>query len=130
MLENVVLDIVDLMLESIKLVHERFLGIKTPEDFVSTSQGVTLLDAISMRLQVIGESVKRIQKVDPALLQEYPEIEWDKIARFRDLVSHHYEHVDHELGFDICKRHVPDLEMGIQRLCRRYAQGGGSESKP
>jgi len=114
--EDEVLDILDLMLESIKLVQERFLRIKIPEDFVTTSQGVTLLDAISMRLQVIGESVKQIRKVDPALLQEYSEIEWDKIARFRDLVSHHYEHVDHEVVYDICQVHIPKLAESVQRI--------------
>jgi len=69
--EDEVLDILALMLESINLVQERFFGIKAADDFVSTSQGVTFLDAISMRLQVIGESVKQIQKVSPALLNRY-----------------------------------------------------------
>ncbi len=34
---------------------------------MSSSDGVTLLDSISMRLQVIGESVKLIQKKNPAI---------------------------------------------------------------
>ncbi|MCF8143021.1 MAG: DUF86 domain-containing protein [Deltaproteobacteria bacterium] len=58
-----------------------------------------MLDAISMRLQVIGESVKRIQKKGSSLLSRFAEIEWDKIARFRDLVSHHYDHVDHKIVY-------------------------------
>jgi hypothetical protein len=56
--EDETVDILDLMLASIKLVQERFSGIGIPDDFVSTPEGVTLLDAISKRLQVIGESVK------------------------------------------------------------------------
>ncbi len=89
MSEDEIVDILDLLLESIILVQERFSMIAQSEDFVSTSDGVTFLDAISMRLQVIGESVKRIRKKDLSLLNRYAEIEWDKIARFRDLVSHH-----------------------------------------
>ena len=88
------------------------------EDFVSTSDGVTFLDAISMRLQVIGESVKRIQKKDLSLLNRYAEIEWDKIARFRDLVSHHYEHVDHEIVYDICQNHIPRLKDVIEKMIK------------
>jgi len=118
MLEDEITDILDLMLESIKLVQERFSRIKNPDDFVSSPEGVTLLDAISMRLQVIGESVKRIQKRDPVFLSAYPEIEWDKIARFRDLVSHHYEHGDHEITFDICKNHIPKLGEFVEKLIR------------
>ena len=89
MCKDEIIDILDLMIESIHLVQERFSKLQVPDDFVLTPEGVTLLDAISMRLQVIGESVKRIEKTDLSLLQRYAEIEWDKIARFRDLVSHH-----------------------------------------
>ena len=118
--EDEIADILDLMIESIKLVRERFSGICAPDDFVSTPEGVTLLDAISMRLQVIGESVKRIQKRNPLFLSTYPEIEWDKIARFRDLVSHHYEHVDHEVTFDICKSHIPKLGEVLAKLRKTH----------
>jgi uncharacterized protein with HEPN domain len=93
MSEEEIVDVLDLCIESIALVQKRFAKISDSEDFVSTSDGVTLLDAVSMRLQVIGESVKRIQKKDLSLLNRYAEIEWEKIARFRDLVSHHYEHL-------------------------------------
>ena len=107
MSEDEIVDILDLLLESITLVQERFSKIAESENFVSMSERVTFLDAISMRLQVIGESVKRVQKKDSPLLNSYTEIEWDQIARFRDLVSHHYEHVDHEIVYDICQNHIP-----------------------
>ena len=126
--ENEVLDILDLMIESIELVEERFLRIGVPDDLISTSDGVTLLDAISMRLQVIGESVKQIQKLNAAFLEECSDIEWDKIARFRDFVSHHYEHVDHEVIFDICKRHIPKLGEVIRKLRQTHLEGGILES--
>jgi uncharacterized protein with HEPN domain len=122
--ENEVLDILDLILESIKLVQKRFSKIRVPDDFVVTAEGVTLLDAVSMRLQVIGESVKRIEKSDPLLLQRYAEIEWDKIARFRDLVSHHYEHVDHEIVYDICETHIPKLREVIQEMRSEFFESG------
>ncbi len=118
MSEDEILDILDLMLESLSLVQGRFTKIGESEDFVSSSNGVTLLDAISMRLQVIGESVKRIQKKDLSLLHSYTEIEWDKIARFRDLVSHHYKHVDHEIVYDICQNHIPRLRDVIEKMIK------------
>jgi uncharacterized protein with HEPN domain len=74
MYEDEIVDVLDLLLESISLVQERFSKIVESDDFVSTSDGVTILDAISMRLQVIGESVKRIQKKDLSLLDRYAEI--------------------------------------------------------
>jgi len=122
MSEDEIVDILDLLLESIILVRGRFSKIAEPEDFVSTSDGVTFLDAISMRLQVIGESVKRIQKKDLSLLNRYTEIEWDKIARFRDLVSHHYEDVDHEIVYDICQNHIPRLKNVIEKMIQGLSE--------
>ncbi|MEA3360906.1 MAG: HepT-like ribonuclease domain-containing protein [Thermodesulfobacteriota bacterium] len=118
MSEDDIVDILNLMFESIRMVQDRFSKIGMSEDFVSTPNGVTLLDAISMRLQVIGESVKKIQKTDLAFLNRYAEIEWDKIARFRDLVSHHYEHVDHEIVYDICRSHIPRLKGVIEKMIK------------
>ena len=116
MSEDEITDNLDLMVESIHLVQNRFLKIKDAADFVGSTEGVVLLDAISMRLQVIGELVKKIQKADPFYLSGYAEIEWKKIAKFRDLVSHHYENVDHEIVYDICKMHIPKLDEVAQKM--------------
>jgi uncharacterized protein with HEPN domain len=69
-----------------------------------------------MRLQVVGESVRKIQKIKTSFFERYPEIEWDKIARFRDFVSHHYSQVDHEIVFDICKVHIPQLKIVLNKI--------------
>jgi uncharacterized protein with HEPN domain len=129
MSEEEIVDILNLLLESIILVQERFSKITESEDFVSTWEGVTFLDAISMRLQVIGESVKRIQKKDLSLLNGYVEIEWDKIARFRDLVSHHYEHVDHEIVYDICQNHIPRLKNVIEKMIKGLPEMESSQEE-
>jgi uncharacterized protein with HEPN domain len=127
--EDEIVEILDLMVESIKLIRERFLKIQIPDDFVSTSEGLILLDAICMRLQVIGESVKQLQKINPSFLQRYADIEWDKIARFRDLVSHHYEHVDHEVVYDICKAHIPKLGEVIPEMRTAFSETGNLGSQ-
>ena len=117
-------DILDLMVQSIHLVQDRFSKIGMPDDFILSPDGITLLDAISMRLQVIGESVKQIQKADPSFLEHHKKIEWDKIAKFRDLVSHHYENVDHEIVYDICNVHIPKLKDAVQNLCNGISKSG------
>jgi uncharacterized protein with HEPN domain len=116
MREDEIIDHLDVMLDSTDLIEKRFSRIRVPEDFVLSADGVTILDAVSMRLQVIGESVRKIQKLDPSFLIRYPSIEWDKIARFRDLVSHHYTQIDHEIVFDICKVHLPKLKSALQKM--------------
>lgn len=98
------------------MVQERFAHIHISDDFVLSSEGATMLDAIVMRLQVIGESVKKLEKIDPALLDRYTVIEWSKISRFRDLVSHHYDSVDHEIIYDICRSHIPGMSNAIKAM--------------
>ncbi len=110
------IDVLNAMINSIHLVQKRFTEISKADDFVLSQYGTTLLDAISMRLQVIGESVKRIQKIDSSILKPHTNIEWDKIAKFRDLVSHHYENIDHEIIFDICENHIPILLETLQQM--------------
>ena len=114
--EEEIAECLNLMLESIKLIEFRFLKIRSPEDFVLSTEGVTVLDAISMRLQVIGESVRKIQKLNPSFLASYSDVEWDKVARFRDFVSHHYDQIDHEIVFDICQVHIPRLKDTLKKI--------------
>jgi uncharacterized protein with HEPN domain len=104
------------MFESVELIETRFSGIRLPGDFVLSPDGVTVLDAVAMRLQVVGESVRKIQKLDPAFFNRYSGVEWDKLARFRDLVSHHYANIDHEIVYDICKVHIPRLKNILQTM--------------
>jgi uncharacterized protein with HEPN domain len=67
--DDELIDLFDLISESTQLVEERFKNINTPEDFILSPIGGTLLDAIVMRLQVIGESVKQIMKSNPSFFQ-------------------------------------------------------------
>ena len=116
MYEEEIVDCLELILDSIGLIETRFQNIPSPDAFVQSMSGMTLLDAISMRLQVIGESVRKIQKLDHSILQHYDDIDWDKIARFRDFVSHHYDQIDHEIVYDICKVHIPNLERTVRKI--------------
>jgi uncharacterized protein with HEPN domain len=102
--------------ESIDLVEIRFLNIKQPDDFVSNNEGSLILDAISMRLQIVGELLKKVDKADGLLFTKYPDIEWKKIMKLRDIISHHYDIIDHEIIFDICRNHIPQLKVTVQKI--------------
>ncbi len=74
-----------------------------------------------MRLQIVGKNVKNLASLDPQMLQKYPEIEWDKIMRLRDIISHHYDVLDHEIIFNACKENIPELQRVIERMLRNDA---------
>ena len=69
MLNNIVSDNLELILESIVLIEKRFSTIDAPDEFISSPDGVLILDAISMRLQVIGELTRKIYKTEASLLE-------------------------------------------------------------
>lgn len=119
MFDDVIFENLQLISESLDLIHDRFSKINQPDDFVSNENGVLILDAIAMRLQVAGELLKKIEKRNKSFLKQYNEINWDNIMRLRDIVSHHYEKVDHEIIFDICKNHLPKLRKIIQKMIKR-----------
>ncbi len=116
--DEIIVENIHLISESLDLVTKRFSKINHPDDLVSNENGVLILDAIAMRLQVVGELLKKIDKQDSSFLKNYSEIKWSNIMRLRDIVSHHYEKVDHEIIFDICKNHLPQLQKTIQSMLK------------
>ena len=90
------------ILKSLDAIGDYMSSIASPSDFLKPEKGQLYLDAITLRLQVIGENVKQIEN-------HYPHFFWQKLAydigyivRFRDFVSHHYEMLDHEVVYRLC----------------------------
>lgn len=105
-----------LISESLDVINKRFSSINSPDDLVMDDYGITILGSIAMRLQVVGELLKKIDKENSEFLKKYQEISWENIMRLRDIVSHHYEKVDHEIIFDICANHLPKLRKTIKKM--------------
>jgi len=49
-----------LISESLDLINKRFVNVNQPDDLVLDDSGVIILDSIAMRLQVVGELLKKI----------------------------------------------------------------------
>ena len=106
--------------DSIDIIQKRIEVINKADDFVSTPAGAMILDSIAMRLQVIGESLKNIDKVDPSYLLQFKTIEWEKIIKMRDLISHHYDTVNPEVVYDIYLNHLPVLKSTITDMLKEF----------
>jgi uncharacterized protein with HEPN domain len=83
---------------------------KTKEDFLSDD---LLCHAIVRSLEIIGEAAK---KVDPKFKNEYPHIEWRKMAGTRDKMIHDYFGVDYEIVWDIIEQKIPDLDHFVTEI--------------
>ncbi len=78
-------------------------------------KGNLLYDSTLMRLQVIGETIKKLPKEEIA---KYPEVKWKIFIRFRDFVSHHYTNVNCSALRKIVSVEIPKLKKAIEELRR------------
>ena len=115
MREKEIKDSLEAVLKSIELIESRFKSINKADDFIATPSGVTMMDSIAMRLQVIGERFKKLDAKVPGLLESYG-IDPKPIIRFRDFISHHYEEADYEVLYNVCKVHLPELKVKISLI--------------
>ena len=68
---------------------------------------MTIFDSCVMRLQTIGEYVKKIDdKTNKQLLPKYPQGQ-------RNIISHEYSAVDEEKIFITIKKHLPPLKSTV-----------------
>ena len=110
-------ELCDFVLESIRLIRKRFENIHTSDDFLKDDWGLDMLDAISMRLQAIGEALKNLDKRERKhLLQIAPKEYWGQIIKTRDFISHHYVDIDSETVYEICTSELDELEAKIIQL--------------
>ena len=110
-------ELIDFILESLRLINRRFSGIKSSDDFLDSDEGLDKLDAISMRLQSIGEALKNLDKRQKELLLQVADREyWSKIIRTREILTHHYIDIDAETIYMICDEKIEELEQKILKL--------------
>jgi uncharacterized protein with HEPN domain len=64
------------------------------------------IDAVLRNLAVLGEAAK---KVPDDVRQMYPNIEWEKISRSRNIIVHDYFAIDHQIVWKIVKEYLPGL---------------------
>lgn len=110
-------ELIKFIQESIALIKRRFEAIQTSDDFLENDEGIDRLDAISMRLQGIGEAIKNIDKRERDLLLKVADgLYWNKIIKTREILTHHYVDIDAQIIYEICHDKLAELEEKIQAL--------------
>jgi uncharacterized protein with HEPN domain len=73
----------------------------------------TLQDAVLRNLQTLSESTQRLSEGSRA---KHPELEWKRIAAFRNILVHGYLGIDMERVWEIVQRDVPALKRAALAL--------------
>ncbi|MEK7253337.1 MAG: HepT-like ribonuclease domain-containing protein [Bacteroidota bacterium] len=71
------------------------------EDFILNS---TVMDAVCWNLEKIGEASNH---VSDEIKKANPQIEWEKIYRVRNILSHHYHKIDYAIIWKIATQYLP-----------------------
>ena len=115
--QELVLEILNQIKNSLEIILYRFTPIEKVEDFTDSSWGMEKLDSICMQLIAIGEAVKKIDKITKgSLFSKYPQINWKGVKGMRDIISHHYFDVDAEIIYEVCKNKIPELKEIISKI--------------
>lgn len=121
---ELVQEILSQILASGERIKRRFALIRTPEDFLETDEGIDRLDGICMMLVAMGENLKTLDKVTRGeLLRRYPHVDWSGAKGIRDILSHHYYHVDPVIVFNVCEEKIPGLVQAINSMSEEVADG-------
>lgn len=73
------------------------------------------MDAIKYNLVAIGEATSQLSE---GLKDAHSDIDWVAIKGLRNLLTHEYFRIDHDLIRDIANEHVPDLAVRIHEIVR------------
>lgn len=70
-------------------------------------------DAVVRNLQVMAESTQRLSD---RLKEMQPDIDWKRIAGFRNILVHDYLGVDVERVWNIIKNEIPALKKAVHEM--------------
>jgi uncharacterized protein with HEPN domain len=70
-------------------------------------------DAVMRNLQIMAEFTQRLSD---AIKATHPEVPWQAVAGFRNVLVHDYLGVDLDIVWDVVKRDVPVLKEAILKM--------------
>ncbi|WP_263785530.1 HepT-like ribonuclease domain-containing protein [Salinibacter grassmerensis] len=72
-----------------------------------------LQDAAMRTFEVIGETVKQLS---PDLRDRYADVEWRRVAGFRDVLIHNYMGVDLDEVWNVIEKDLPRLKRTVKAM--------------
>ena len=102
------------IIESTDKIVEYTTGFNSADEFDNDH---LIFDATMMNFVVIGEMVN---KLSDDFKNSHPELEWNKIKGFRNIVAHDYFGIDAEEVWQIVKNKIPDLKIDLTRLLDEF----------
>lgn len=89
---------------------EKSIMSRDKKEFMQDEQ---LQDATLMRLQVIGENIK---KIPLEIKKRHKDIKWKKFEKLRNIISHKYESVDYNIIWSFIENNLEELKLAVLKI--------------
>ncbi len=102
------------LLEDVRRAAEliaRFVEGNTPADY---ARDPLVRSAVERQFEIIGEALNRLTRTDRSVAQRITHA--SRIITFRNILSHGYDLVDHEVVWDVIETHLPVLRREVRAL--------------
>lgn len=96
------------ILESAQKVQRYAVGL-TFDQFGSQD---VIFDAVVRNLEIIGEAAKHLPPEARAMM---PDVDWSKVAGFRDVIVHGYFGLDVHVIWDVVQSKIPALISSVEK---------------
>ncbi|MEX0811327.1 MAG: DUF86 domain-containing protein [Chitinophagales bacterium] len=69
--------------------------------------------AVDRCFEIVGEATRQLPE---KFIQKHPEIEWNKMIAFRNLLIHEYFRVERKIEWNIIQNILPELKTKLEKL--------------
>ena len=98
------------ILESVNKIRNFTEGIASSKEFYEDEK---TFDSVLMNFIVIGESVAKLSE---DVRERYPQVPWNKIKSFRNIIAHNDFGIDEEEVWQLISSHLPSLDKEIRKI--------------
>jgi len=102
---------------AILMLQEWNEGVKSTDEWLSSTYGMQKLAGNAMMIEVIGEEVKKVEKrLGMEFLNQRPEIPWREVMGMRNHIAHGYFDINELYVFSVIKNDLAPLLDAIDYL--------------
>ncbi|NMG09052.1 DUF86 domain-containing protein [Brasilonema sp. UFV-L1] len=84
-------------------------------------QTLMIQDAVIRNFEIIGEATKRLST---DLREAYPNVPWQQIAGFRDVLIHDYLKVNLNRVWGVIEQNLPELKATVEKMLQKREEEG------